>query len=299
MSAGSASAGEQRLEDLAVQPAARGGWGRSSGSRGAPARGGSGRGSVSTAAAAGARAPSPAAGPARHHGVEQRRCWCGTARPTPARPAGATSSSRRDARPTHRVRDRRRQRGGGARRQQLGDVERVAAGGGVDARRHRRPPATRRRPADSGASSMKSLESSARMAPTVAVQPVAGRRLAGAERQHQQRRQRGDAPAEHRDRVERRVVGPVHVLEHEHRRDAAASSSSAISSAWMSCGAAPRSERVARAAARPRPARSRIGPSGRGMERSSQVPDAARAPSSPRSRRNRSRARSCRCRARR
>ncbi len=29
--------------------------------------------------------------------------------------------------------------------------------------------------------------------------------------------ERGDPPPEHRDRVERRIVGPVHVLEHEHR----------------------------------------------------------------------------------
>jgi hypothetical protein len=47
---------------------------------------------------------------------------------------------------------------------------------------------------------------------------VAGRHLAVAARQQEQDRQRADPAPEHRDHVEGRVVGPVHVLEHEHGR---------------------------------------------------------------------------------
>jgi hypothetical protein len=49
---------------------------------------------------------------------------------------------------------------------------------------------------------------------------MVGRRLAAAERQHQQHRQAPDAPSEHRHHVERRIVRPVDVLEDHHRRHA-------------------------------------------------------------------------------
>ena len=62
-------------------------------------------------------------------------------------------------------------------------------------------------------------------------------------------------------------------------------SSSAISRSWMSCGAASAAS-ASSSAAETLPARSRNGPSGRGIERSSQVPNSTRA-SPSRSSRNR------------
>ena len=50
------------------------------------------------------------------------------------------------------------------------------------------------------------------------MQRMARRRLAAAEGEDEQRRQRADPPPEHGDRVERRIVRPVHVLEYEHGR---------------------------------------------------------------------------------
>ena len=50
------------------------------------------------------------------------------------------------------------------------------------------------------------------------VQRVARRHLTAAEGQHEQGGQRPDPATEHGDRVERRVVRPVHVLEHDDRR---------------------------------------------------------------------------------
>jgi hypothetical protein len=47
---------------------------------------------------------------------------------------------------------------------------------------------------------------------------MARRRLSGPERQDEQRGQTSDAAPEHRDRIERRIVGPVDVLEDEHGR---------------------------------------------------------------------------------
>src|SRR5262245_48346662 len=57
-----------------------------------------------------------------------------------------------------------------------------------------------------------------------------------------------------------------------------ANSSSAISSVWTTCGAAP-AESASSSSGETLPTRSRIGPSGRGIERSSQVPSSARPPS--------------------
>jgi hypothetical protein len=50
------------------------------------------------------------------------------------------------------------------------------------------------------------------------VKRVNRRHLAATERHDEQRGQGADPPAQHRDRVERGGVGPVHVLEHEQRR---------------------------------------------------------------------------------
>ena len=119
--------------------------------------------------------------------------------------------------PEHGVRDRRRQLGGRPRREQLGDVERVAAASRRRRRRRRPRRATRPRRFESGASSIQT-ESSARDRAECSAERVGRRHLAAAEGEHEQRRKRRDPAAEHRDRVERRLVGPVDVLEHEHRR---------------------------------------------------------------------------------
>ena len=50
------------------------------------------------------------------------------------------------------------------------------------------------------------------------MQRVAGGCLATPERDHEQRRERADAAPDERDRVERRLVGPVDVLEGENGR---------------------------------------------------------------------------------
>ena len=116
----------------------------------------------------------------------------------------------------HGVRDRGRQVGGRPGGEQLGDVERVAAGRRVHLVRvvagERGDRALRQR---------RELENDRVVGADRAdgrVQRMARRRLAASEGQHEQRRQRADPPPEHGDRVERRVVRPVHVLEHEHRR---------------------------------------------------------------------------------
>ena len=96
------------------------------------------------------------------------------------------------------------------------------------------------------------------------VQRMRRRHLAGPERQDEQRRQRADSPHEHGNRVERRVVGPVHVLEHEHRRRAAGAR--ALRSADAGSRAARRPLKSASStAAETVPTRSRIGPRGRGI----------------------------------
>ncbi len=117
----------------------------------------------------------------------------------------------------HRVRDRRRQlvrraRAHAARSRRTG------------CRRSRRTPRRRRRRratatalSDSGVELEDDRVVGANRADGRA-QRMARRRLAAAEGENEQRAERADPPPEHRDRVERRVVGPVHVLEHEHRR---------------------------------------------------------------------------------
>jgi hypothetical protein len=152
--------------------------------------------------------------PAGLHRVEQRRAH--TARhdrhelDEPPFPVGEPRDPSE-----HRVRDGRRQLVG-TRREHLGDVERVAArrlvdlrcigaGEGGDGGRRERAELERERVGG-------------RNRPDGRAKLVAGRRLAVAERQHEERRQRGDAAAEDGDRVERRVVGPVNVLDHEDGR---------------------------------------------------------------------------------
>ena len=99
---------------------------------------------------------------------------------------------------------------------ELVDVERVAAGRGEDLGRpvagQRGDRALRQRP---------ELEHDGVVGPDRAdggVKRVARRNLAGAEGQDEQRRKRPDPAPEHGDRVERCVVGPVDILEHEDRR---------------------------------------------------------------------------------
>ena len=176
--------------------------------------------------------------------------------------------------PQHRVADRGRQLRAGPRAEQLGDVERVparqrvqlaavVAGQGGDGARRERGELDERRRARDGAER--------------GVQRMARRRLAAAEREHQQRGQRGDPPPEHGDDVERRVVGPVQVLEHQHRRLAQLGDQQRLDLVRRRAG-----RQGARERRRDSPARSRNGPSGRGIDRSSQAPQSTRA--APRSR---------------
>ena len=114
------------------------------------------------------------------------------------------------------VRDRGRQLGRRSGGEQLGDVEGIPAGGGVQLARdvagERGDGALRKRPELNHDGVAGADGADGRM------QRMARRCLAGAEGEDEQRRQRADPPSEHRDRVERRIVRPVHVLEHEHGR---------------------------------------------------------------------------------
>ena len=113
----------------------------------------------------------------------------------------------------HGVRDRRRQLGRVPRREQLGHVERVAARDVVDGVRVVARERGHRVPRQG-----EELDQLGVVRPDGAdrrVERVARGSLARAVGRHEQRGQGADAPAEHGERVERRVVGPVHVLEHQ------------------------------------------------------------------------------------
>ena len=112
--------------------------------------------------------------------------------------------------------DRRRQAGRGARADQLGDVERVPAGGRVHLVR---PLADQR--CDRALRERLELEEHrvlGRDRSDGREEGVAGRHLAGPIGEDEQRRQRADAPPQDGDRVERRVVCPLDILENEHGR---------------------------------------------------------------------------------
>ena len=116
----------------------------------------------------------------------------------------------------HGLRDRGRQLCGGSGGEQLGDVEGVPPGRGVDL-----VGVVAGERGDRALRQGRELEEHRVLGPDRAdrgEQRMARRHLAAPEGEHEQRRQRADPPAEHGDRVERRVVRPVHVLEHEHRR---------------------------------------------------------------------------------
>ena len=114
------------------------------------------------------------------------------------------------------MRDRERQVGARPRREQLGDVEGVAAGDGVGlagiAACERGHGLLRQRLELHEHEVVRTCRAERR------VQRMAERQLAVAAREHHERRQRPDPAHEDRDRIERRVVRPVHVLDHEHRR---------------------------------------------------------------------------------
>jgi len=153
------------------------------------------------------------AGPARYDRVEDRR------RHSPGHERDQLDEAPRPiveprCASEDRVRNRRRQLRLGARREQLGHVEGVAARRGVDivgvAARERDDRRLRQR---------RELDEDGR----VVTQRTDGgaewmrrRDLARAEGEHDERRERDDAAPEDRDCIERRVVGPVHVLEDEH-----------------------------------------------------------------------------------
>ena len=110
------------------------------------------------------------------------------------------------------IRDRARQLVRRARGEQLGDVERVASGRGVDVLG--RVPGER---SDRARGQRPELDDD-RGGGHGRVHRVARRRLAVPAREEEHHGQRADSPREQGDHVERRLVGPVHVLEHEHRR---------------------------------------------------------------------------------
>ena len=118
--------------------------------------------------------------------------------------------------PENGVRDRRRQPGGRSRREQLGDEERVTAGGGVEVEGV--SPGERRNRLLRERVELDPDRVGGRDGAQCSAERVGRRHLAAAEREHEQRRNRRDPAAEDRDRVECRLVGPVDVLEHEHRR---------------------------------------------------------------------------------
>ena len=103
---------------------------------------------------------------------------------------------------------------------------------------------------------------------------MARRRLAAAEGDDEQRREGTDAAPDERDRVQRRLVGPVDVLEHEDRR----------AGRPLELLDEQRLDLVRRGARRESlcerrrdpAAKSRKGPSGRGIVRSSHVPSSTR-----------------------
>ena len=99
----------------------------------------------------------------------------------------------------------------------------------------------------------------------------AGTDLVVAEGQHEERRRRVDPPAEVLQRVERRLVGPVHVLEDADGRSARSTSRSAPKNAF-----APRPRSVARPKSSSRRTMSYTGPSGRGVKSASHAPQRTR-----------------------
>ncbi len=109
----------------------------------------------------------------------------------------------------HGVRDRARQLLGRTRGEQLGDVERVASGDGVEVvctvARERRDGTRRKR------LELQQLRRGGHGR-------MAGWGFPVAAREQEQDGQRPDSPGEQGDDVERRLVRPVHVLEHEHGR---------------------------------------------------------------------------------
>ena len=119
----------------------------------------------------------------------------------------------------HRVAHRRRQADAG--RQHLGDEEGIARGLAMQRSRAStaRPPTSRRTASsDSRGSSMRTVAFDAARSPSTWRNGVSGD-LVLAIGQHQQRARAGDAPAEELHQVERRLVGPVDVLDqHEVRR---------------------------------------------------------------------------------
>jgi hypothetical protein len=206
--------GQERAEDIRVKPPSRGG--RDGSAHGVPGE-----------LVAEANVPFvqleqlPALGllgrrgPAGHHGVEDRGAHAVRHHRHELHQAPRVLVQPRDA-GQDRVRDGWRGLGGVARREQLGHVERVAAGRRVDLVRV----LTRER-GDGVAGQGKQLDQGRVLRPDRAerrVERMTGRGLARAVRRHEQGGQGADAPAQHGQRVERGVVGPVHVLEHQHRR---------------------------------------------------------------------------------
>ena len=151
-------------------------------------------------------------GPVRHHRVEHRdghavrdhRHELEQNARGMVEPRGATS---------HRVRDRLRKALLGRAGEQLGDVERVAARGRVDA-----VGAVAGQGRDRAVRQRRQLEEHRMVGRDGAdrgVEGMPGGNLAVAEGDDEERRQRADAAAEHGERIERRLVRPVHVLQHE------------------------------------------------------------------------------------
>ena len=157
------------------------------------------------------------AGDVREGGVEQPQLGAGGHERRAVEQSPRVGRQARGAR-QDRVAHRRRHRVAG-RRQQLGHEERVAAGQrvdgvgvvtgcelahGLDRQRRDRDALDRRR---------------RRQVAEQAAQRMVADRLVVAVGDEHERRRRAHPAADHAQHVERRLVGPVHVLEHEHGRE--------------------------------------------------------------------------------
>ncbi len=217
MSAGIGVRGEQGLEDLAVEATSRGD--RDARPDRVPCqlvpeadvRGDRPR------AAAGAPAPRPPTAQSGITASSTETCRRGSARPRRARRGDARRSSSRDARPRTAFATEGGSVGGGPRGQQLGDVERIPAGRRVDLVRRRRRRARRpRSPTGVRARARRSPRRGSRRGSREADDPAAPRRPGRSGRAAP-----AGTPIRRPSTViasKRRIVRPVHVLEHEHGR---------------------------------------------------------------------------------
>ena len=240
----------------------------------APARGGSARGAPSISSSWCRSGSSAARRPPGHHLVRAPRRSPGSAPPTRARRACATARRGatparaprwppRAAAPRRRARPAARSRRTGCRRWPR------------TPRRRPSPASAATAPGDSGSSSSRTSASPGTAAER-GVERVAGRRLPA---RCVATTSAGSVPIRRPSTmIESSVASSAQCTSSSTSTTGPGPrSSSAISRSWMSCGAASAAS-ASSSSAETLPARSRNGPSGRGIERSSQVPNRTRPP---------------------